>query len=75
MQSLCGHDGERAVEVVNAVDEVFGEALKGEVFGGLDFALCALLKVAEVGYGAEVLVLQHECQSPFAVYTIRTSGR
>jgi len=57
LEPLGRHDGERAVKVINAVDEVFGEALKGEVFGGLDFALGALLKVAEVGYGAEVFVL------------------
>jgi hypothetical protein len=46
---LGGDGGEGAVEVVDALDEVAGEALQGEVFGGLDFALGALLEVAVVG--------------------------
>ena len=49
--------GQRAVEVVDRLDEVAGEALQREVFGGLDLALCALLQVAVVGDGAEVFVL------------------
>jgi hypothetical protein len=55
---LFGGDGaQRAVEVVDGLDEVPGEALDGEVFCGLGFALCAFLEVAEVGDGAEVFVL------------------
>ena len=44
-----GHGAEGAVEVVDGLDEVAGKALDGEVFCALDFALCALLQVAEVG--------------------------
>lgn len=49
--------GERAVEVVNGLDEVAGEALERKVLGGLDLALRALLEVAVVCDGAKVLVL------------------
>jgi hypothetical protein len=56
---LGGVDGgECAVEVVDGLDEVAGEALQGEVFGGLNLALGALLEVAVVGDGAEVFILQ-----------------
>ena len=43
---------EGAVEVVDAVEEVFGEALQGEVAGGGDLALRLVLQVAVVGYCA-----------------------
>jgi hypothetical protein len=47
---LLGGDGaQRAVEVVDRLYEVAGEALDGEVFCVLDFAFCAVLEVAEVG--------------------------
>lgn len=49
--------GERAVEVVNGLDEVAGEALERKVFGGLNLTLCALLEVAIVCDRSEVLVL------------------
>lgn len=56
---FLGRDGEQgAVEVVDAVDEVFGEAGDGEVAGGADVAFGPLLEVAEVGDGAEVFVLR-----------------
>jgi hypothetical protein len=55
---LFGGDGaQRAVKVIDRLDEIAGEALDGEVFCGVDFAFCAVLQVAEVGYGAEVFVL------------------
>lgn len=55
---LLGRNGrEGAVEVVDGLDKIAGEALDGEVLGGLCFARCALLEVAEVGDGAEILVL------------------
>jgi hypothetical protein len=60
LELVRGHGAQRAVEVVDALDEVAGEALDGKVLCGLCFALCALLQVAEVGDGAEVLVL-HKC--------------
>lgn len=44
-------------EVVDAGEEVAGKLLQGEVPRGLDFALCAVLEIAVVGDGAEVLVL------------------
>lgn len=50
LQFLRGHGGEGAIEVVDGLDEVFGEPLDGEVLGGLDVALRAFLEVAEVGY-------------------------
>lgn len=56
---FLGGDGEEgAVEIVDAVDEVFGEAGDGEVAGGADVAFGAVLEVAEVGDGAEVFVLR-----------------
>lgn len=54
---LRGNGGEGAVEVIDRLNEVAGEALDGEVLGGLGLTRCALLEVAEVGDGAEVLVL------------------
>lgn len=57
LELLGGDGGEGAVEVVDRLDEVAGEALDGEVLGGLGLARCALLQVAEVGDRAEVLVL------------------
>jgi hypothetical protein len=60
---LLGRDGaEGAVEVVDALDQVAGEALDGKVLCGLCLAGGALLQVAEVGDGAEVLVLQRTSQ-------------
>lgn len=57
--NFLGRDGvERAVEVVDALDEVRGETGDGEGFGGVDVAFGALLEVAEVGDGAEVFVLE-----------------
>ena len=51
-------DGEEGVvEVVEGEEHVFDELLEGKIAGGLSFALGALLEVAEVGDGAEVLVL------------------
>ena len=50
--------GEGAVEVVDAFDEVGGEAGDGEGAGAVDVAFGAVLKVAEVGYGAKVFVLE-----------------
>lgn len=52
-----GDGRERPVEVVDAVDEVFGEFLDGEVARGFFVALCAVLQVAEVGDGAGEFVL------------------
>lgn len=57
LELLGGDGGEGAVEVVDRLDEVAGEALDGKVLGGLGLARGALLQVAEVGDGAEVLVL------------------
>ena len=57
LELLGGDGGEGAVEVVDRLDEVTGEALDGKVLGGLDLAFGAFLEVAEVGDGAEVLVL------------------
>lgn len=49
LELLFWHGAKGAVEVVDGFYEVAGEALDGEVFSGLDFALGALLEVAEVG--------------------------
>lgn len=47
---LLGGDGaEGAVEVVDGLDKVAGEALDGEVLCALDFSFCAFLEIAEVG--------------------------
>lgn len=48
---LLGSDcAEGTVEVIDRLDEIAGEALDGEVFGGLRLAFRTLLQVAEVGY-------------------------
>lgn len=52
-----GHGQQRAVEVVNALEEVLGEALDGEVAGAVHVTLGAFLQIAELGDGAEVFVL------------------
>lgn len=52
--------GEGAVKVVDAVDEVLGELLNGKVTGGFDLTCGAVLKVAEVGDGAEAFILRGE---------------
>lgn len=57
LELLLGNHSKSSVEVVNAVDEVLGELLDGEIFGGLDLTGGALLQVAEVGDGAQALVL------------------
>jgi hypothetical protein len=49
LELLGGDGGESAVEVVNGLDEIAGEALDGKVLGGLCLTRCALLEVAEVG--------------------------
>lgn len=56
-QFLRRHGAERAVEVVDAVDEVLGEALERKVFGCLYFAFRLVLEVAVVGYLALISVL------------------
>lgn len=43
---LFGHVLQGTIEVVDAVEEVFGEALESKVFSGLDFALRLFLEVA-----------------------------
>lgn len=50
-----------AVKVVNALDEVLGELLDGEVTGSLDLARGTVLQIAEVGDGAQALVLEPGC--------------
>lgn len=57
LELLLGNHSKSSVEVVNAVDEVLGELLDGEIFGGFDLTGGALLQVAEVGDGAQALVL------------------
>lgn len=54
---LLGNHGQCAVEVVNAVDQIFGEARDRKLAGVLDLALSAVLEVTEVGNGAETFVL------------------
>lgn len=46
---LRGHGQQRAVEVVDAVEEVLGETLDSELAGGVHVALVALNKVAGFG--------------------------
>ena len=58
LELLLGNDAQGAVEVVDALNEVLGELLDGEVLGLLDVAGGALLEVAEIGDGAKALVLQ-----------------
>ena len=48
-QFLSGNGRESAVKVINAVDEIFGEARDGEVAGYGNFAFGAFLEVTEVG--------------------------
>lgn len=48
LELLLGHGAEGAVKVVDRLDEIAGEALDGKVLCALDFALSALLEVAEV---------------------------
>lgn len=54
---LLGHGQQRAVEVVDAVEEVLSETLDGELAGGVHVALVALNEVAGFGDGAEPFVL------------------
>lgn len=62
VQLLLGDHVQGTVKVIDAVDEVLCEFLDGEVAGGLDLALGALLEVAEVCDGAEALVLYNKSQ-------------
>ena len=48
---------ERAVQIIDAVEEIFGETLQCKVLGGLDFSFGLFLEVAVVGYGAFNAVL------------------
>lgn len=57
VEFVGGDAGERAVQVVDAVEQVFGEALQGEVARGGDFALRLLLQVTVVGCGSFQAVL------------------
>jgi hypothetical protein len=49
LELLFWDGAEGAVEVVDGLYEIAGEALDGEVFCGLDLALGTFLEVAEVG--------------------------
>ena len=68
LELVGGDVGERAVEIVDAVHEVFGEALDGKVLCGLHFALGLVLEVTEVGDAVLELVLLRVlamCHDPF----------
>ena len=54
---------ERAVEVVDRIEEVGGKALDGKLSRRLHVAFGALLEVPEVSYGAEVFVLRKHVSS------------
>jgi hypothetical protein len=54
---VLGHDVQGAVEVVDAVEEVRGEFLDGEVFCCFLVAGAAVLEGAEFGEEAEVFIL------------------
>lgn len=57
LQLLGGNVGKGAVKVVDAVHEVLGETLDGEVLRSLHLALRLVLQVAEVGDAVLELVL------------------
>lgn len=46
---LRGDGVEGAIEIVDAIEEILGEALQGEFAGGGDFALGLFLEVAVFG--------------------------
>lgn len=73
VELVGGHGGEGAVEVIDALDEVLGELLDGKVAGRLDLARGAVLEVAEVGDGAQALVLFPLCKH--LVYDYLRQGR
>lgn len=54
---LRGHGQQRAVEVVNALQQVLGETLNGKVTSSVHVTLGALLQVTEIGDRAEIFVL------------------
>lgn len=56
-QLLLRHSQERAVKVVDAVKEILGETLDGELASGIHVALVALNLVAGLGDLTKVLVL------------------
>lgn len=60
VELIRGHGQQRAVKVINAVEEILSKALNSEVAGTVHIALCALLEVAEVGDGAQIFILEHE---------------
>lgn len=43
LELLSGNGAKGAVEIVYRLNEIAGEALDGEVFGGLSLAFCSLL--------------------------------
>lgn len=59
-QLLWGYGAEGSVEVIDAFDQVLGEAGDGEVAGRLNVALCAFLEVTEVCYRTKVFILSME---------------
>lgn len=63
-QLFWRYSAKGSVKVIDAFDQVLGEAGNGEVAGGLNVALCAFLKVAEVCNGAQIFVLHIERVRP-----------
>lgn len=57
LELVLGNHGQRAVQVVDAINQVLGEALDRKLACVLDFALGAVLKVTEVGNGTEAFIL------------------
>jgi hypothetical protein len=58
IELLLGNHPKGAVEVVHAVDKVLCELLDCKVFRRLDLTGGSLLEVAEIGDGAQALVLE-----------------
>lgn len=56
-QRLRGHRRQCTIQVINALDQICGEARDRKLACGLNFPFCALLKVSEFCYGAEISVL------------------
>lgn len=77
IELLLGNNGKSTIEVIDAVEQVFGESLQGKVLCCLHLSLGLLLEIAVLGDGALPLVLLRRVSAshPLPLFVASVSSR